>query len=129
LKFFGNSKYRTSEKSVSKQVVIIVLNNSQEFRLSVYIFGLLSAIPAAIFLLVITLVIFSTSVLVSFIWTFFVFSTITIGLIILVPILAGFSIIAAFFIVGYYIYKYLLQLKQASNNSSDSNIKKSVKTN
>ncbi|KAI7890532.1 uncharacterized protein EV154DRAFT_552243 [Mucor mucedo] len=88
----------------------------QEFRLGVYIFGLLSVIPAAIFVLFLSSVVFITSVLVSFIWTFFVFSAGAFGLIILLPILFSISIAVAFLIVGHDVYQYLIRLKQANKD-------------
>lgn len=91
---------------------------SQEFRLGVYIFGLLSVIPAAFFLLFLALVILFTTVLVSFVWTFFVFSALTIGLMILVPILFACSITVGFLIIGYGAYQYLLRLKQANKKTN-----------
>ncbi|KAG2192846.1 hypothetical protein INT46_010873 [Mucor plumbeus] len=90
----------------------------QEFKLGVYIFGLLSVIPAAFFLLFLALVIIFTTVLVSFVWIFFVCSALTIGLMILVPILFVCSIIVGFLTVGYYVYQYLLRLRQANRKTN-----------
>ncbi|KAI8640644.1 hypothetical protein BD408DRAFT_444978 [Parasitella parasitica] len=99
------------------KVSAINLWQYEEFRLGVYIFGLFSALPAAVFLLFFTLVIFITTVLVGFVWTFFVFSALTIGLAILVPILMGCSVTVGFLIVGYDIYQHLLRLKQANKKT------------
>ncbi|GAN03651.1 hypothetical protein MAM1_0045d03106 [Mucor ambiguus] len=91
----------------------------EEFRLGVYIFGLLSIIPTACFLLFLAIVILVSTVVASFIWTFFVFSTLTLGLMVLVPILMACSVAAGFFIVGYHVYHYMLGLKQANKKANE----------
>lgn len=91
----------------------------QEFRLGVYIFGLLSMIPSALFLLFLAVVVFSTTIFVGLAWTFFVFSALTVGLMFLVPILIGCSIIVGGLIAGYDVYQYLVRLKQANKQQNN----------
>jgi hypothetical protein len=108
-KVCGNSNYQSLYRWLLDTDLVI---HSEEFRLGAYIFGLLSIIPFAFFVLFIASVFFVTTVLTSFVWTFFICSALMIGLMVLVPLLFGFSIIAGFLIVGYYVYK---QTKAKSN--------------
>lgn len=87
--------------------------------MGVYIFGLLSVIPTTCFLLFLAIVVLVSTVVASFIWTFFVFSALTLGLMVLVPILMACSVTAGFFIVGYHVYHYLLRLKQANKKADE----------
>ncbi|KAI9472030.1 MAG: hypothetical protein EXX96DRAFT_344538 [Benjaminiella poitrasii] len=79
-----------------------------EFRLGIYVFGLLSFIPIMLFLLFISLVILLTTVLTSFLWTLSVFLALTIGLVLLVPVLCGFALIAGLIIMCHYAYHLLV---------------------
>lgn len=76
-------------------------------------------IPSALFLLFLAVVVFSTTIFVGLAWTFFVFSALTVGLMFLVPILIGCSIIVGGLIAGYDVYQYLVRLKQANKQQSD----------
>lgn len=90
--------------------------------MGVYIVALLSAIPVALFLLFVTTVLLITTVLVSFVWTFFVFSAITLGLMILVPLVFGISLAAGSIIVVYDIYQFLLRMKHTQKKSTEKSI-------
>ncbi|CAO3656136.1 unnamed protein product [Mucor fragilis] len=101
------------------KINLVHLWQYEEFRLGVYIFGLLSVIPTTCFLLFLAIVVLVSTVVASFIWTFFVFSALTLGLMVLVPILMACSVTAGFFIVGYHVYHYLLRLKQANKKADE----------
>ncbi|GAA5806734.1 hypothetical protein MFLAVUS_000082 [Mucor flavus] len=85
-----------------------------EFRLSLYIFGILSFIPVAIFLISMSVIILTTSIVLCVIWSIIVFSTAALGLIILIPILLSFSLIVIFLIISHDVYQHLLRLKKTS---------------
>ncbi|KAK4513639.1 uncharacterized protein ATC70_005643 [Mucor velutinosus] len=101
------------------KVNLVHLWQYEEFRLGVYVFGLLSVIPTACFLLFLAVVVLLSTVVASFIWTFFVFSALTLGLMVLVPILMACSVTVGFFIVGYHVYYYLLGLKHANKKADE----------
>ncbi|KAL7323998.1 hypothetical protein PS15p_210578 [Mucor circinelloides] len=101
------------------KINLVHLWQYEEFRLGVYIFGLLSVVPTAFFLLFLAIVVLISTVVASFIWTFFVFSALTLGLMVLVPILMACSVTVGFFIVGYDVYQYLLRLKQANKEADE----------
>ncbi|KAF1801734.1 hypothetical protein FB192DRAFT_1374373, partial [Mucor lusitanicus] len=100
------------------KVNLVHLWQYEEFRLGVYIFGLLSVIPTACFLLFLAVVVLVSTVVASFIWTFFVFSALTLGLMVLVPILMACSVTVGFFIIGYHGYRYVVGLKQANKKAN-----------
>ncbi|KAI9273472.1 hypothetical protein EDC94DRAFT_594990 [Helicostylum pulchrum] len=85
-----------------------------EFRLSLYIFGILSFIPVAIFLISMSVIVLTTSIVLCVIWSIIVFSTAAFGLIILIPILLSFSLIVIFLIISHDVYQHLLRLKKTS---------------
>ncbi|KAI8080961.1 hypothetical protein BDF21DRAFT_418139 [Thamnidium elegans] len=82
-----------------------------EFRLSLYIFGILSFIPVAIFLISMSVIILTTSIVLCVIWSIIVFSTAAFGLIILIPILLSFILIVIFLIISHDVYQHLLRLR------------------
>lgn len=101
------------------KVNLVHLWQYEEFRLGVYIFGLLSVIPTACFLLLLAIVVLVSTVVASFIWTFFVFSALTLGLMVLVPILIACSVTVGFFIIGYHVYHYVVGFKQANKKANE----------
>ncbi|KAI8085882.1 uncharacterized protein B0P05DRAFT_534089 [Gilbertella persicaria] len=81
----------------------------EEFRFGFYIFALISAVPILIFLSFMFTVIFLTSAVTSFIWMFFVFSSLAIGLMLLIPILFVTLLTTSIIVLGYDLYCYLLR--------------------
>ncbi|KAI8972016.1 hypothetical protein BDF20DRAFT_887980 [Mycotypha africana] len=84
----------------------------QDFRLACYIFGSLTAIPLGIFLAFISGVMLFATVTSTFIWSFFVFSAIAVGLVGLLPVLFGFFVTTVIIMSGYYAYKYLMSFRK-----------------
>ncbi|KAI7898272.1 uncharacterized protein BX663DRAFT_546616 [Cokeromyces recurvatus] len=96
------------------QLAVDIINQLwiyDEFRLGVYVFSILSFIPIFLFLLFASLMILLGTVLASFIWTLFVFTGLTIGLVLVVPVLCGFAIISSLVIISNYAYHVLVKKK------------------
>jgi hypothetical protein len=101
-----------------KITTITIKKNSQEFRLCFYLFGLLSAIPVGIFLICVISATCIITVLLSFVWTLAVCTTVTIGLVLLVPVLIAFALVSVLSLVGYSAYTYFVKQTGAKTKTN-----------
>ncbi|RCI01610.1 hypothetical protein CU097_015946 [Rhizopus azygosporus] len=85
-----------------------------EFRLGVYVFILLAAIPVCLFLLFTTVVVFITTTIISAVWSAFVITAIGFALVLLIPILIASALVAGLFTLSYLLYCYVIESRRSN---------------
>lgn len=95
---------------------------SEEFRLGVYIFALLSAVPIALFLLFSIVTILVTTTLLSIVGTAIILTIIGFTLMLLIPLLIVSLLTSGLAILIYSLYCYFTQSKQKPKTSPKYNV-------